>query len=78
MRIPSPKAHIGETVLVRNYRSHRKDGREVWEVGRISAARYGSSFGEKFRWSYDIRLERVAKSGYSPMLYVGNSDIKKR
>ena len=77
INIPAPKAKFGELVWVLNYRIHRKDEKQIWETGKICGLRYENQFGGKFSWSYDVRLERIAKSGHSPTVYVDGKQIKK-
>ncbi len=80
--IPQPKAKIGETVLVYNYRKKHNN----WETGKVAGAEYHLNSNHKYSyWHYRIITDRqTAKKTYTgkilyyhPMiLYVTNEQIK--
>jgi hypothetical protein len=72
MKIPDPKAHYEEFVLVLNYRANPAR----WEAGTVVGLRYENMHGS-FHWSYDVRLERRSKAGNPLFLYVGNAKIRR-
>lgn len=71
MNIPTPAANYHDRVMVKNYRT--KDNR--WEEGKVVSLNYSNTWG-KFRWSYDVVLDRCGPSGGGIRLYVGCDKIK--
>ena len=73
--IQAPVAKPNDIVWVQNYRSHRKDEKEVWEQGTVSSVKYELGYE---KWSYDVRTIRKTARGYSVDLYVGDDKISKK
>ena len=69
MNIPDPAANFGDTVVVHNYRSRKKDGSVIMEEGVVKSLRYENNFGF-FTWKYDVLLNRRSRAGCPIWLYV--------
>lgn len=78
--LPQPKVLPGQRVIVHNYRSKPKDGRQVWEYGRCGRATLGLSTdmsGRKMykHWSYEVVLDRRSRSKIKYGQEYGNSTV---
>lgn len=74
VKIKSPIALRGDSVMVLNYRTRPTS----WEGGEVLDAEYQVSFGNdvaKGRWHYRVRLMRKSSRGNSIIVYVGDDGI---
>jgi hypothetical protein len=76
MNIPDPAVNYGDSVMVHNYRSKRKDGLKLWEEGVVRGLSYRNDLGE-FSWYYEVMLVRRSNKNKVMWLYVGDDEIKK-
>lgn len=69
--IKKPVAKIGQKVWVHNYRSKRKDNKQLWERGTLLRADYSLQYKS---WGYAVMLDRMKENNRGSGIWIYSAD----